>query len=543
MPSRSRVPGAASRSAASSGSERGADGHSSGFLDPRAGGRSGYFDQPYRSPGGRVRRRSAGRPPVRVLTGVDERRAAAPRRASPTRTQRRCPRPSGVDDRARSRARSRAAPPRRAGAPTWAPGAPRRRGRPRRSRPVAAAGASVDARAGDRERDREVGAGLGDAHAAGDARVDVVAGERRRRARCCEHGERAARAGRRRTPARRGAASAPASATTSACTSTSSGRAPSSTAATTEPGAPARRSARNSALGSGTPDEPVAGHLEEPELVGRTEAVLRARAACRSAWCRSPSNESTVSTTCSSVRGPASEPSLVTWPTSSVAMPCSLASRTQPRARRRAPGATEPGPPGDVGIVHGLDRVDREHVGPASPRRARARRGSDVSATTSRSGGERPEPVGPQAHLRGRLLGAHEQAAGAGGRHARRAPGAASVLLPMPGSPPSSVTEPGDEPAAEHPVELGDAGRPLGRARAGRRRPGADRRRRESTAPAADRPPPVSRRCPRPAPRPSVPHSPHSGQRPEPLRRSAPHSVHRWTNTRSGHAEHPRTGV
>ena len=32
----------------------------------------------------------------------------------------------------------------------------------------------------------------------------------------------------------------------------------------------------------------------------------------RSAWCRSPSNESTVSTTCSSVRGPASEPSLVT---------------------------------------------------------------------------------------------------------------------------------------------------------------------------------------------------------------------------------------
>ena len=28
----------------------------------------------------------------------------------------------------------------------------------------------------------------------------------------------------------------------------------------------------------------------------------------------------------------------------------------------------------------------------------------------------------------------------------------------MPGSPPSSVTEPGDEAAAEHPVELADAG-------------------------------------------------------------------------------------
>ena len=35
-----------------------------------------------------------------------------------------------------------------------------------------------------------------------------------------------------------------------------------------------------------------------------------------------------------------------------------------------------------------------------------------------------------------------------------------SVLLPMPGSPPSSVTEPGDEPAAEHAVQLGHPGGP-----------------------------------------------------------------------------------
>ena len=45
-----------------------------------------------------------------------------------------------------------------------------------------------------------------------------------------------------------------------------------------------------------------------------------------------------------------------------------------------------------------------------------------------------------------------------------------SVDLPMPGSPPSSTTAPGDEPAAEHAIEFADAGGERGFLRALRRR-------------------------------------------------------------------------
>ena len=109
----------------------------------------------------------------------------------------------------------------------------------------------------------------------------------------------------------------------------------------------------------------------------------------RSAWCRSPSNDSTVSTTCSSVRGPASEPSLVTWPTSNVAMPRSLASRCSRCAPSRT-CATDPGPPGasgswtawieSIAITSGAHRFDV---------RAR-RRAATFRTTTRRSGASVP---------------------------------------------------------------------------------------------------------------------------------------------------------
>ena len=94
---------------------------------------------------------------------------------------------------------------------------------------VSASTGAVVARAGDRERDREVGARLGDPHAARDARVDVVAGERDAGA-LLQHRDEHRRAGRRRTPARPGAGSARPVGATSACTSTHSGRVPSITA-------------------------------------------------------------------------------------------------------------------------------------------------------------------------------------------------------------------------------------------------------------------------------------------------------------------------
>ena len=56
----------------------------------------------------------------------------------------------------------------------------------------------------------------------------------------------------------------------------------------------------------------------------------------------SPSKYSTVSTMCSSTRGPASEPSLVTWPTRKMAVPLCLAKRTSRAALSRT-WATPPG--------------------------------------------------------------------------------------------------------------------------------------------------------------------------------------------------------
>ena len=60
-------------------------------------------------------------------------------------------------------------------------------------------------------------------------------------------------------------------------------------------------------------------------------------------WLRSPSKLITTSTICSSTRGPAMLPSLVTWPTSTSAHPLALAYRisssAQPRTWLTVPGA------------------------------------------------------------------------------------------------------------------------------------------------------------------------------------------------------------
>ena len=62
----------------------------------------------------------------------------------------------------------------------------------------------------------------------------------------------------------------------------------------------------------------------------------------RGLLCVSPSKYSTVSTMCSSTRGPASAPSLVTWPTKTMATPLVLARRVSCAAHSRTCD-TEPG--------------------------------------------------------------------------------------------------------------------------------------------------------------------------------------------------------
>ena len=84
------------------------------------------------------------------------------------------------------------------------------------------------------------------------------------------------------------------------------------------------------------------GHREHADLVDRAEAVLEGAHEPEAELCVSPSKYSTVSTMCSSTRGPASEPSLVTWPTSTMAVPVALAVRVSCAAHSRT-CATEPG--------------------------------------------------------------------------------------------------------------------------------------------------------------------------------------------------------
>ena len=95
-----------------------------------------------------------------------------------------------------------------------------------------------------------------------------------------------------------------------------------------------------------------------------------------------------------------------------------------------------------------------------------------------------------------------------------------SVLLPIPGSPPSSVTTAGDEPAAEDPVELADAGGP-----ASARRPRAPRRLASARAP---------------DPRPGRRGAQHPGRGGPPSQRARPRR-HTRGNARASGVSVPRT--
>ena len=236
---------------------------------------------------------------------------------------------------------SRGGRPRPAAGRSGRPGAARRRGRPRRRRPGRRAGPGRPA--------PRPGPGRGRGR-----RPARRPSPRRRRGRRRRSRRRRSRPARRARPAaatrrpesrpwaeRRGEASR--LGVTRAWSSTSSGRWPSMVGTTTEPETPLRRSARNSRLGSGTPIMPPSVISNRPSWSVAPKRCFTARRR-RRAWWRSPSKASTVSTTCSSTRGPARPPSLVTWPTRTTAMPRPLAACDQAgraladlRHRARAP--------------------------------------------------------------------------------------------------------------------------------------------------------------------------------------------------------------
>ena len=86
-----------------------------------------------------------------------------------------------------------------------------------------------------------------------------------------------------------------------------------------------------------------------------------------------------------------------------------------------------------------------------------------VSASTRMFGEIDAQPLGAQLDLRGRLLAGdvEDTAARAVGQRRRSTPGCSSVLLPMPGSPLISTTEPGTMPPPStrlnSPMRHGDA--------------------------------------------------------------------------------------
>ncbi len=130
---------------------------------------------------------------------------------------------------------------------------------------------------------------------------------------------------------------------TSACTSAGSGRVPSTVTVTQVPGTGSLRRETNSPLGSVMPSMPRSCRSKQPTSSIGPNRFLIARTMRSREW-RSPSKLSTTSTRCSRVRGPAMEPSLVTWPTRTVAMLRSLAIRTRLAATSRT-CVTPPGTP------------------------------------------------------------------------------------------------------------------------------------------------------------------------------------------------------
>ena len=217
---------------------------------------------------------------------------------------------------------------------------------------------------------------------------------------------------------------------------------PAVTGTTTLPGTPAMRSPSNSGPGSGTGRRPSSRISKMPTSpAGPKRCLTEVRT--RRAWCRSPSKESTVSTRCSTARGPAMSPSLVTWPTSRSGTPLDLAMRvrrsTQVRTWARLP----------AGWPSSGSETDCNESTTTSAGRCRSTAAS-IASTSGPSMARRFRGTGPMREARPRTW-ARDSSAEAS---ITSRPVLASddstwnsrVDLPIPGGPKSNVTEPATTP-------------------------------------------------------------------------------------------------
>ena len=215
---------------------------------------------------------------------------------------------------------------------------------------------------------------------------------------------------------------------------------------------PARRASpvsMNAAAGSATSIRPSAAISNTPTSSVEPKRFLLERSRRRPEK-RSPSSVSTTSTRCSSVLGPASVPSLVTWPTRITGTAVFLGVRLEAR-RGRANLADGAGRALELVGGQCLDRVDDQQR-----RRGRLGGSDDALDATSRAATSMPSPRAPltsQAEARGaqsdlgrRLLARRVQDAPGGARRAAPHSASTSVDLPIPGSPPRRTSEPGTRP-------------------------------------------------------------------------------------------------
>ena len=240
---------------------------------------------------------------------------------------------------------------------------------------------------------------------------------------------------------------------------------------------------------------------------------------------RSPSNWRTQSTRCSSTRGPASAPSFVTCPTSTIATDRFFATRaSRPATSRTWP--TDPAAP----VSPAACSVWTESITQTSGRSA-----SSVASTTSRSvsattGTRSASSPSRSARSRTCTADSSPETYRTEWPAAASRPSAPAVIVdfPIPGEPPRSTSEPGTIPppttrsSSARPVTSRATGSASTCASGTGRAAGAEPRR---APPEPPEPPPVwTGRSST-----SVFHSPQPGQRPSQPAVSWPHSVHTWT--------------
>ena len=198
------------------------------------------------------------------------------------------------------------------------------------------------------------------------------------------------------------------------------------------------------------------GHLEHADLVGGAVAVLGGAQDARTGGRDRLRNTSPASTMCSSTRGPASEPSLVTWPTRISPKPRLLASRISSNPEDRT-WLTEPGALSMVSshMVWMLSITTR--LTSASCSSVWAMSTTLMRRRELQAGRGQTEPTGAQPQLVHRLLARDVQHPPPGRRHrGRRLQHQRRLADAWIAA--DQHHRGRHQATAQHPVELGDAG-------------------------------------------------------------------------------------